>query len=105
MIVEKVPTWSFTSSVRGLIPLLPAPSVKFPFASNAPGGPKVISALRVKAAKGTVDWPAIATERGATPAAKGEPGTGVKAPVVLLMVYAKTLPFPEQNTSPHSFAT
>src|SRR5713101_3632992 len=100
MVVEKVPTWSFTSSVRGLIPLLPAPSVKFPFTSNAPGGPKVISALSVKAAKGTVDWAAIATDKGNDPAAKGEPLTGVKAPVVLSMVYAETLPFTAQVT-PH----
>src|SRR5713101_3313740 len=104
MVVEKVPTWSFTSSVRGLIPLLPAPSVKFPFTSNAPGRPKVISGLRVKAAKGTADWPAIATEKGSAPAAKGEPGTGVKAPVVLSMMYAEMLPT-EQNTAPHRFAT
>src|SRR5713226_2966309 len=104
MVVEKVPIWSFTSSVRGLIPLLPAPSVKFPFTSNAPSGPKVISALSVKAAKGTVDWPAIATDKGNDPAAKGEPGTGLRAPVVLSMVYAETLPF-EQDTLPHSFVT
>src|SRR5260370_41208066 len=91
MVVEKVPTWSFTSLVRGLIPLLPSPRVKFPFTSNAPRGPKAISASRVKAAKGTVDWPAMATEKGRVPAAKGEPGTGLKAPVVRSMVYAETL--------------
>ena len=32
----------------------------------------------------------VVTERGADPAAKGEPGTGVRAPVVALMVYAET---------------
>ena len=31
------------------------------------------------------------TERGAAPAAKGEPATGVKAPVPPLMVNAETL--------------
>src|SRR5260370_11907839 len=98
MVVEKVPTWSFTSSVRGLIPLLPLPSVKFPFTSNAPSGPKAISASRAKAAKGTVDWPAMATEKGSVPAAKGEPGTGLKEPVVRSMVYAETLPEPQVAT-------
>ena len=32
-----------------------------------------------------------ATEEGFVPAAKGEPGTGLKAPVALSIVYAETL--------------
>ena len=35
-----------------------------------------------------------ATEVGNEPAAKGEPVIGLKAPVVLLMLYAETLPIP-----------
>jgi len=38
------------------------------------------------------------TERGFVPAAKGEPATGVKAPVPALMAYAETLLEPEFAT-------
>jgi hypothetical protein len=34
-------------------------------------------------------WMAIAT--GANPAGKGEPGSGVRAPLLVLMAYAETL--------------
>src|SRR5262249_20600845 len=40
----------------------------------------------------------MTTEAGFTPAAKGEPGTGIKAPVVESMVYAETLFEPEFAT-------
>jgi hypothetical protein len=46
----------------------------------------------LKVANGSVELTtAIATELGNDPAKKGEPLSWLKAPVVLLMVYAETL--------------
>src|SRR3989304_766778 len=57
MVVEKVPTWSLTSSVRGLIPLLAVPRVKFPLMFNLSSfaaDPRSSLAVGAKVAKGIV---------------------------------------------------
>jgi hypothetical protein len=95
-VMEKVPTFSCTGSVAGAIPSnpLPVPRVKLPNVTKAFSSMS-ITACGLNVANGSVVLTtAIATETGAVPAAKGEVLSWVKAPVVLSMVYADTVPEP-----------
>src|SRR5260370_39423302 len=85
IITEKAPICRVTFSVTGLIPLLFAPRVKDSFRAKRWFA---ISSLAKDEAKGTSG--VIATESGKNPAAKGEPGTGVRAPLAP-MPWAETL--------------
>jgi serine/threonine protein kinase len=75
IVTEKVPICRVTSSVTGLIPLEWAPSVKDSFRSKPF---LLISSFAKDAAKGTSG---VIAKVDPDPAAKGEPGTGVRAPL------------------------
>src|SRR6266849_4226977 len=80
IVTEKVPICRVTFSARGLIPLVFAPRVKDSFRSKRCFE---ISSLAKDVAKGTSG--VIATDRGLIPAKKGEPGTGVRAPLAPML--------------------
>src|SRR5260370_12281823 len=76
-VTEKVPICRVTFSARGLIPLVFAPRVKDSFRSKPCFA---ISSFAKNEAKGTSG--VVATDRGVSPAAKGDPVTGGRHPLV-----------------------
>src|SRR5579872_869395 len=74
------------------MPSLPAPSVKKPSARNVVLRSSSMSSFTLKASNATLAGAlAIASDEGAIPAIKGEPGIGAKAPVEPSIVYADML--------------
>src|ERR1700681_3858745 len=63
-----------------------------PVTVSVKAGPPAVTelgAMAVIATEGVIAWLRMAIAAGAFPTAEGEPGTGVKAPLLELMVYAE----------------
>src|SRR5690349_20283414 len=83
IVTEKLPICRVTFSVVGLIPLLFAPRVKDSFRSKPCLAISSFAKDEANEEKGTNG--VIATDRGPNPSAKGEPGTGVRAPLAPIL--------------------
>jgi hypothetical protein len=86
---------------------LDAPTKFVPFTVSAKAVPPAVALAgdTLVIVGGNARPAVVITETGADPAAKGEPTTGVSAPVVLSIVYADTVPGPAPQAKAPQFAT